>query len=368
MRVLLTAVLTLHGAIHVVGFVQASGLGDVPGLELPIGTGVGLLWLAAGVLLGVAAVAVHVIPRFWWIPGVLGLVLSQVLVMGAWGDARFGTLVNLVLLAPIAVSAADLRPSSLRSIYRGRVRWALASAPRDPPPVTVEDLDGLPAPVRTYLERAGVVGWPRVVSFRAGFRARIRGGPDEAWMEGTAEQHELFDPPVRLFFMTARRAGLPVHVLHRYENGAATMEGRLLGLFTVFDISGPKLTRSETVTLLNDVFFMAPAALVDLPLDWEVLDDRRVRCAFTHAGHAVSAIVHFDAEGDLADFESEDRYQMDRDPPTLSRWSTPLYEYRDYRGFRLPSGGEARWGDPGDEWAYADFELRWISYNVGTRS
>lgn len=59
---------------------------------------------------------------------------------------------------------------------------------------------------------------------------------------------------------------------------------------------------------------------------------------------------------------------MDRDPPTLSRWSTPFYECRDYDGFRLPTGGEARWGDPGEEWAYGDFELQWISYNVGGRS
>jgi hypothetical protein len=362
------AVLALHGVIHVLGFASVTGPGDVPGLDMRIGTGEGLLWLAAGVLLGVAAVAIRVTPRFWWIPALLGVILSQVLVIESWSDARFGTLVNLALLAPIAVSAADVRPSSLRSIYRNRVRWALASAPRDPAPVTVEDLQGLPAPVRTYLERAGVVGRPRIASFGAGFRARIRGGPDEAWMEGTAEQHGLFDPPVRLFFMTARRAGLPVHVLHRYEDGAATMEGRLLGLFTVFELSGPKLTRSETVTLLNDIFFMAPAALVDLPADWELLDDGRVRCAFTHAGYAVSAIVHFDAEGDLADFESEDRYQMERDPPVLARWSTPFYEYRDYRGFRLPSGGEARWGDPGEEWAYGDFELRWIAYNLGSRS
>lgn len=255
-----------------------------------------------------------------------------------------------------------LRTSSLRSRYRSAAREAREKAPRDPGPLTVEDLEGLPPQVRTYLERVGVVGRPRPVTLEAGFTARIRGGPDESWMKGTAEQCEWFDPPTRFFFMKARRGGLPVHVLHRYVGSSATMEGRLLGLFKVFEVSGPKMARSETVTILNDAFFLAPGALPDLPVEWKVLDDRRVRATFTNAGHTVSAIVHFDEAGDLVDFESEDRYRME-DRPVLSRWSTPFYTPRDFHGYRLPAGGEARWGDPGESWAYGDFELRWIRYN-----
>lgn len=366
MRFLLTALLAIHGAIHLLGFLKAYGVVEVQELELRIGPTAGLAWLAAAVLLLLAGVAVQVAPRNWWVPALAGVVLSQALIIGAWSDARFGTIANLVLLVPIALAAMDARPSSLQSVYRREVGRALAEAPRDVAPVSREDLADLPGPVRAYLERVGVVGAPRVRRFRAGFDARIRGGPEQPWMKGTAEQYESFDPPARFFLMKARRAGLPVHVLHRYVDGSATMEGRLLGLFTIFEVSGPKLTRSETVTLLNDVFFLAPAALIELPVEWEVLDDDRVRATYANAGHTASAIVHFDAEGDLADFESEDRFQMDREPPALARWSTPFYEHRDYDGFRLPSGGEARWGDPGGDWAYGDFHLRWIRYNDTT--
>jgi hypothetical protein len=331
------------------------------------------VWLGAALLLLLAAGTVYLAPRLWWAPALAGVALSQILIVGVWSDAAFGTVANAVLLVPILLAAVDLRPSSLRSIYLREAKESLAKdvlrrGPGIGGPVTRDDLAELPASVRTYLERAGAVGSPRVRSLRAGFRARIRGGPDESWMEGSAEQHELFHPPVRLFFMVARKAGLPVHVLHRYADGEATMEGRLLGLFRIFRISGSKLTRSETVTLLNDIFFLAPAVLADLPVEWEELGRTQVRATYTNAGHTVSAVLRFHGTGDLADFESEDRYQMDRDPPVLARWSTPFYPHREYESARLPSGGEACWGEAGKAWSYADFQLRWIRYNVSAGS
>ena len=364
MRFMLPALLTLHGVIHLLGFVKAFELAEVSELQLPVSPRVGMLWLATAILLLGSAAAAFLTPRLWWAPALVGVLLSQTLIIGAWEDARFGTIANVILLVPILLAAVDLRPSSLTSLYRTEARAAVATATRDATVLTAEDVAALPAPVRTYLERVGAVGAPRVRSFHAEFRAAIRGAPDDPWMRGTAEQVETFDPPARIFFMNVRRAGLPVHVLHRYVGTEARMEGRLLGLIPVVEVEGPKLTRSETVTLLNDVFFMAPAALVDLPIAWDTLDGRRVRATLTHAGHTVSAVAYFDERGDLSDFESDDRYQMDRDPPVLARWSTPLREPRDYGGVRLPSGGVALWGDAGEAWAYGDFDLLRIRYNV----
>lgn len=365
MRALLVLALGVHGAIHLMGFAKGSGLAEISALRHPIGPMEGLAWLAAAILLVGAAAALWSGAQWWWLPALGGIVLSQFLIVGAWGDARFGTIANVVLLLPVALAALDARPSSLRSTYEREAARAIAAADQESPILTAADLSQLPAPVRVYLERVGAVGRPRVTNVHATFRAKIRGAPDDPWMQGTAEQYETFAPPERLFFMEARRGGLPVQVLHRYGGHGATMDVRLFGLFTILDASGPQMTRSETVTLLNDICFLAPAALVDLPVEWEVLDQTRVRATFAQAGHTVSAVLRFDREGDLVDFESRDRYQMDRRPPRRSRWSTPFFAPEEFDGFRLPSGGEARWGEPGEEWIYGDFRLRSLRYNVG---
>jgi hypothetical protein len=364
MRGILIVVLAVHGAIHLIGFAKGSGLAEISQLRNPVGPKEGIAWLVAAILLVGAAATLWAGARWWWWPALGGIVLSQVLIFGAWGDARFGTIANVVLLLPVALAALDARPSSVRSTFEREVARALGRADEDARVVTADDLHRLPAPVRVYLQRVGVVGQARVKNLHATFKAKIRGGPDDAWMDGPAEQYETFDPPERLFFMKARRAGLPVHVFHRYGEGGATMEARIFGLFTVLNASGPQMARSETVTFLNDVFFLAPAALVDLPIGWEVLDPSRVRATFTNAGHTVSAVIRFDEEGDLVDFESSDRYQMERDPPQRSRWSTPFFDPGGFGPIRLPAGGEALWGEPGEEWRYADFRLRSIRYNV----
>jgi hypothetical protein len=361
---LVTLLLLVHGAIHLLGVARAFDLAAVP-LQKPIGAGEGLLWGAAALLFVAAAATLWLAPQWWWVPALVGVVISQALVFGAWEDARWGTLANLLILLPALVVAADHRPGSLRATWLReveRVEAAVADAGGAGAVVTEADLEDLPAPVARWMRRVGVVGRPRPATVGVTFDIRIRGAADEAWMEGRGEQFTRVDPPVRLFFMTARKAGLPVHVLHRYAEGEATMEGRLLGLVPLFRHAGETMTRSETVTLLNDMFFLAPAALLDAGVRWEPIDDRRAGVTWSHAGHTVGAEVVFDQAGDLVDFVSDDRWQMDRDPPVRARWRTPFSAYAVFDGVRLPVAGSATWGEGDAAWPYVELAVNRVTY------
>lgn len=365
--ILFTLLLLVHGAIHLLGVVRAFDLASVP-LQKPIGAGEGLLWGGVALLFIAAAAALWLAPQWWWLPALIGVVVSQVLVFGAWDDARWGTLANLLILLPALIAAADHRPGSLRTTWErevARVEAEVAEAGGAEAVVVEADLEDLPAPVARWMRRIGVVGRPRPAAVGVTFDIRIRGAADEAWMEGRGEQFTRIDPPVRLFFMTARKAGLPVHVLHRYAEGAATMEGRLLGLFPIFRHEGETMTQSETVTLLNDLFFLAPAALLDAGVRWEAIDDRRARVVWTHAGHTVAAEVRFDGGGDLVDFVSDDRWQMDRDPAVRARWRTPFSAYAGFGGVRLPVAGQATWGEGDAAWPYVELEVKQVTYPGG---
>jgi hypothetical protein len=363
MRLALACLLALHGAIHLLGFVKSIRPAAVPGLRQPIALPLGVLWLVTALLLAGAAAMVLAGARAWWGPALAGIVLSQLLVVAAWRDARFGTLANLIVLVPVLVVVLDFRPGSLRSLFGREVHAALAQ-PVDATLVTEADLAPLPAPVQRWLRRAGVVGRARVSNFHAVLRAEMRGAPDAPWMTARADHWEFFHPAERLFYMTAERAGVPIAVLHRYVGDGATMEGRIAGLVPIIDVRGRDMTQAETVTLLNDMCVLAPAALVDAPIAWETLDDRTVRATYANAGHRVSALLHFDATGDLADFRSDDRFMLDGDSLRRLPWTTPLADYRDFGGVRLAARGEARWTDGGRTWAYGRFVLERIEYNV----
>lgn len=352
--------LAVHGAIHLLGFVKGFGLAPVPQLKEPISRPAGALWLLATVLFLAAAALLYAAPGRWWLAAAQALVLSQALIAGAWADARFGTVANAIVLVPLAVTLLQGSPWGLRAEFRRAVAArppAAAAGPSDA--VTAADLAHLPAAVRRYVERAGAVGRPHVRGFEARFTGRLRNGPSSPWMEIQAEQRTTLDPPARLFFVTAARAGIPFHVYHELTAAGATMRVRVAGLVQVVEARGPEMNRSEAVTFLNDLCVLAPGALADAPVRWEELDPRTARGHFTLGRESVSATLTFDEAGDLVGFTSQDRSMMSANGKAFERhpWSTPLGDYAGFEGGRVARRGQVTWSLPAGDFTYGEFVL-----------
>jgi len=364
MRVAFAILIGLHGLIHLLGPAKVFGWAAVPQLRIPITPLGGALWLVAAVLLVGAAISVAVGAAGWWRLALPGVVLSQGLITRSWGDAKFGTLTNLAIAIPLVLLALDARPSGFRSRF-AHDRDALLARPVRPGAVVTEaDLAGLPPLMQSYLRRVGALGRPRVRNLRVRFDARMRSSATSPWMPATATQYEFFDPPARLFYMNATRGGIPLDIYHRYVDGAATFQVRIAGVWPMVDKRGPVLTRAETVTLMNDVVVMAPAAVLDLPFTWQPIDERSVLATFTNAGNTVSATLAFDAAGDLVGFLSNDRTQEDANGSRSVPWSTPISGYRAVDGIRIGARGDADWVEASGAWTYGNFEIRAIAYNV----
>jgi hypothetical protein len=270
--------------------------------------------------------------------------------MGLASTVVIGLVVTAVLMlvgARMTELSRAFRAEVARSLGRGGETSVIAE----------QDLATLPEPVARYLRVSGVVGHARVRSLHARFHGEIRSGPNDAWMSFIGEQYNFYDEPARLFFMRAKRGGLPVQVLHRYVGTSATMVARVAGLLTVANASGPEMDQAETVTLFNDMCVFAPAALVDAPVEWTALSTDQVRGEFTNAGHRVSAILTFGEDGRLIDFVSDDRYRLNRKGRfERVRWSTPIDS---------SVGGEAWWHTEEGTFPYIRFSVDAIEFNTG---
>lgn len=365
MKVAFALLALLHGLIHLFGFAKGLGLAHIPQLQLPISRGAGLLWLGASVLLVFGSSLVFLGPRYWGIAVLCGLLLSQFLVLRHFKDAKFGTVANVLLLVPALVNALDLRPTSLRSEYEAataRIRTAAHAAPKV---ITEADLAHLPEPVQRYLRRVGAVGKPRVVNLQARMSVQIRRSPNDQWLEGAVEQYDSFEPDLRFFFLEAKRGPLAFDVAHLFDERGATMRARVFGLFTVMEAAGPELTRSETVTLLNDMCLLAPSTLVGANLEWTPIDATTAGVKLRQGSEQVSAMLTFSAEGDLLNFMSHDRTQSDGKTSARYPWWTPISDYRNFGPYRLGTIGEAQWEEPSGLWTYARIKVLDVQYNVG---
>jgi hypothetical protein len=365
-RWIVSVVVLLHGFIHLFGAAKGLGWAEVTRLVEPISTGLGVVWLAAAVVTVAAGALLLVRVRRWWIVGAVAVVSSQAVIVTSWADAKAGTIANVILLGAVVYGWASQGPRGARAEYRRRAGGALA-VPRSAALVTETDLACLPAPVAGYVRQSGALGQPHVLTLRARFHGRIRGGPAKPWMTFTGEQVNTYgSQPSRLFLMDAELLGLPVEVLHAFEAGVAAMRVRALSLFTMVDASGPEMDRAETVTVFNDLCILAPAALVHAPVTWHVLDDHHVRGNYTYGANTITAELTFNDDHELVDFFSDDRTAVSTDGKTFTpqRWSTPISGYRKLGTERLGTIGEGHWHAPDGEFAYLEYNLDDITYNA----
>ena len=363
MKFALAFLIVVHGLIHLMGFAKAFEFAKLEALRQPISRAAGGLWLLAS-LLFLTAGGLLLASRTWGWVALAAVLLSQVLILQVWSDGKYGTWANLAILLALILALLNLRGSSLVATYRRDVAQGMALG-RATGNVAEADLASLPPALQTYLRRVGVVGKPRVNHFRVRFTGQLRNGHDGPWMNIQAEQVTFLDPPARLFLVTGSRTGISFQALHRFVGPAASMQVRLASLFEVVNASGPEMDQSETVTFFNDLCVLAPAALLEVPVRWEQTGTRTVIGHYTQAGRTVSATLTFTAEGDLAGFSSQDRFQTEDGKRYLRLpWSTPVGDYQPLGGLRLPRSGEAVWPEPGGDFVYAKFKVKTLAINA----
>jgi len=96
LRYLLFALLVLHGAFHLAGF-----FAPVAGRVLVIDKAPGIYWAACAALFGLTSVLLILHEKHWAWVAFVAVVSSQVLIASAWEQARFGTILNAVIVATI---------------------------------------------------------------------------------------------------------------------------------------------------------------------------------------------------------------------------------------------------------------------------
>jgi hypothetical protein len=230
--------------------------------------------------------------------------------------------------------------------------------------LTEVDIQRLPAIVQKYLHYTGSIGKEKVSNFRAEFTGGIRAKSTEEFMPLKSVQYNFTDKPTRLFYIVAKKKGIPAKGIHLYIDQKAIMQVKILGLFTVVDAKGKEMNQGETVTLFNDMCFIAPASLIDRNIEWHEIDTITVSAKFTNGNITVSATLFFNEVGEIVNFLSNDRFET-TDGKTYRNypWLTPVTGYSNINGYRLPSGAKLIYKHPDEDLCYGEFRLKSVEYN-----
>jgi hypothetical protein len=203
----------------------------------------------------------------------------------------------------------------------------------------------------------GVVGRPRDWSFRAHFVGRFRRRPAARWTDCDAWQYNSRLDVARLFRMRVRLGPVPMTGWDTYLHGHGRMHGKLAGLVTVVDGSGPQFDVGELVTYLNDAVLLAPSMLLGPRTTWTAVDSDTFDVSLTDAGNQVTGRVFLDVDGAPRDFSTTDRFADLPGGLVRARWSTPVAGWQLADGRLLPTAAAAVWELPDGPFRYAEFDL-----------
>ncbi|WP_203296122.1 DUF6544 family protein [Luteirhabdus pelagi] len=357
MRTLLLIVASLHGLIHFMGLFKAYKWASLPELSLSVSQRMGVLWGITGMAFLIGAILVLLKKEGWVYFLGMAVVVSQILIIAAWKDAKFGTLANIIVVVlGILVYGAE----AFQNRFEQDVQKTASASNATIELLHENDIAELPNPVQNYLRLTGIIGKPKVQSFYAEMQGTMR-SEGEDWFHFTSQQYNALKPAARHFLMKARVKGIQTTGYHSYFDHQASMDIRLLSLFSVEKISGEALFKAETVTFLNDLCLFAPSNLLHPNLKWESINETTVKVIFNNQGVEVSAKLYFDEEGYLRNFVSNDRLDVNRHK--TFRFSTPIHEFQEINGYRLPRTAEAIWHYPEGDFTYGTFEITSVTYN-----
>ena len=353
----------IHGLVHFMGFAKAFSYGNITQLTKDISKPIGVVWFMTG-LLFIICVALYLLKKdSWTYFALFAVVISQILILNNWEDAKFGTIANAIIFLVTIIGLFQIK---FKNKYRNEVKIGLEES-RNLPDATITEAEiaYLPEAVKKYIRYTDCINKPIVNNFKIDFSGKIRDHRKPVWMPLVSEQYNFIKTPTRLFYLDATMKGLPVGGFHCFKNGVAFMDIRLLSIFKVAYMAGKEMGISETVTFFNDMCVMAPAALIDKRIKWLEVVGNNVKASFSNNGITISAWLYFNEKGELVNFVSEDRSAANEDgTSTKLKWSTPLRDYKDINGYKLASYAEAIYTYPEGDFTYATFTLKDIGYNL----
>lgn len=361
MRIIFSIIIGLHALIHLLGFAKAFGLAEIKELTLPITRAFGILWLIASLVL-IATVLMYLLKsNYWWILGIISVILSQILIIYFWKDARFGMIPNILLLLLVVVSYANF---SFEKKVQSEVESIHASQPKKlPRTITKEMLTDLPDPVKNWLEGSGMIGKESIRTVYLRQEALMKLKPEqEKWTEAMAEQYFTVMEPGFIWSVDMNMMPLvPVKGRDKFQDGKGRMLIKVWSIIPVVNAkSNEKINEGSLQRYLAEIVWFPSAALSDY-ITWEIIDDYTARATLTYQGTKGSGTFYFDEEGMFKKFITM-RYRGE-EAEEKTEWIVESQETKAMNGIKIPVKTSVSWKLDTGAWTWLKIELTELSYN-----
>ncbi len=352
----------MHGLIHIMGMVKEWGFGlssqlNSKKLFVISPKLAGFLWLLVCMVLLLSAVLLLVRKDWYWIPLIFSITISQFLIITYWHDAKWGSVLNIILLILIAFAAASF---FFNRMARKEAAHAVSNSNVEGISISSDMLQELPPVVQRWITNTQMVGNEFGSIVRLVQTGRMKTEPGGQGMSFDAEQTTTLDPPA--FVWNARiHSFVDIAGRDKFENGQGNMLIKAASLIPIADAHGKEIDQGSMLRFMAEMIWYPQAAFNDY-LDWEEIDRNHARVTMSYGDITASGVYTFNDDGFPIAFEAP-RYREVKGKYSLETWSIRISEYRYFNGIPIGAHSEVTWRLKEGDFTWLILDIQTIEYS-----
>lgn len=361
MRIIFSGLIAIHGIIHLIGFAKEWNLAPVErfsgrtivhfsdsGLKF-----MGILWLIACLMMISTSFLYFNRKEWFWIPAILGVVISQLLIILYWHDARWGTVMNLIILAVIISAVASVQ---FRSMVANEVSYLNDSSAKQSLSLKDEQIKGLPPIVQKWLINSRIVDHEFPNRVHIVQQGSMRTSQHGEWMPFDADQYFTINPPG--FVWSAQiHTDKFIDIVGRdkFQGGKGNMLIKVASLISIANSSGNEIDQGTMIRYMAELIWF-PHGAVSEYLHWEEIESDKARVTMNYNNIIVSGVYTFNKEGFPMQFEAQRFGDFDGEF-RKEVWSVDITEYQYFNGIPIGNKSEVTW-------KLKDGDFTWLKMEV----
>ena len=363
MKVIVSFILIIHGLIHLMGFMKAFELAEISQLKQSISKPVGIFWLLATVLIFGVAIFYVLDKKWWWVPALIAIIISQSLIILSWQDAKFGTIPNIIILIAVIVGFGVW---NFNIQVDGEINNILTQNQVTENTIVKEQMiSNMPSIVQKWLTNSGIVGKEKTHSVYLKQKGLIKLKPDQKkWTKAEAEQYITIDKPA--FLWKVKMSIMPfLNVFGRdyFVDGKGQMKMKIASIIPVANVDSNKKVNQASLQRYLAELIWYPSAAISPYIEWESVDQYTAKATMTYKGVSGSVTFYFNEKGDLEKIWAK-RYKDSDENARLKEWSGEVNEFSTVNGIKIPTDIDISWVLDGEKFTWYRLQISEIEYNI----
>ena len=368
-RIVVSILLLLHGCLHFNGFAQEFGLFKVEQImATPIfalspvtAKTFAILWLAVGLLYIATAIFFFTKKNTWWQLAFISVLLSQLLIILNWPAAKWGTTLNIFVLAGAFISWKEQQfklmvKNETKDLFKLE-KWHNRNI------ITEEMIRNLPYPVYNWLAHCGIVGREDIFCVRLKQVGSMRLKPNSSkWITTCAEQYFTAHNPAFTWMAKMKfNSLLSVSGRDKFVNGQGNMLIKAVSCFTIANESGAKIDEGTMQRFLSEIVWF-PSAALNKNIHWEPIDSLHAKATLEINNISASVIFGFNERAEVSECTA-DRYNGNKPGSLRQKWIVSIKETGIKNGIRIPLKVQVTWKLNSGDFTWYKLSITDIAYN-----